>query len=58
MVRVARAGWTPERLTDALADHGVLTLPMGATSGRCVTHLDVGPVDVERLERALEAVLA
>jgi threonine aldolase len=58
MVRVARAGWTPERLTDALADHGVLTLPMGATSVRFVTHLDVGPVDVERLERALEAVLA
>ncbi|MSR63397.1 MAG: aminotransferase class I/II-fold pyridoxal phosphate-dependent enzyme [Planctomycetes bacterium] len=57
MVQVARHGWTPERLTDALAEHGVLTMPMSATSVRFVTHLDVGPADVERLERALAKVL-
>ena len=57
MVRIERAGWTPERLTDALAAEGVLTLPMSATSVRFVTHLDVGPADVERLERAFAKVL-
>lgn len=58
MVQVARPGWTPERLTKALAAEGVLTLPMSATSLRFVTHLDVGPPDVERLERALARILA
>jgi threonine aldolase len=53
MVRVERSGWTPERLTAALAEHGVLTLPMSASSVRFCTHLDVGPDDVARLERAL-----
>src|SRR6185503_18402375 len=57
MVKVERAGWTPQRLTDGLAEHGVLTMPMSATSVRFVTHLDVGPADVERLERALAAIL-
>ncbi len=57
MVQVERAGWTPERLTDALAEHGVLTMPMSTTSVRFVTHLDVGPSDVERLERTLAKVL-
>jgi threonine aldolase len=57
MVEVARPGWTPERLTDALAGHGVLTMPMSATSVRFVTHLDVGPADLERLRGALERVL-
>jgi threonine aldolase len=58
MVRVERAGWTPERLTEALASEGVLTLPMSRTSVRFVTHMDVGPADAERLERALEKVLS
>jgi threonine aldolase len=57
MVQVERPGWTPERLTEALGEHGVLTLPMSATSVRFVTHLDVGPADVERLARALQAIL-
>ena len=57
MVRIERPGWTPERLTDALAEHGVLTMPMDAASVRFVTHLDVGPEDVARLEGALAAVL-
>jgi threonine aldolase len=57
MVRVERPGWTPERLTEALAAEGVLTLPMSRTSVRFVTHLDVGAADVERLERALVKVL-
>jgi threonine aldolase len=58
MVAVERQGWTPERLTQALAEHGVLTLPMSARSVRFVTHLDVGPADVERLARALAKILA
>ena len=57
MVKVEHAGWTPERLTAALGEHGVLTMPMSTTSVRFVTHLDVGPADVERLERALVEVL-
>ena len=57
MVRVERPGWTPERLTEALAAHGVRTMPMSATAVRFVTHLDVGPPDVERLAKALAAVL-
>jgi threonine aldolase len=58
MVRVERPGWTPERLARALGEHGVLTLPMSPSSLRFVTHLDVGPADVERLEQALERILA
>jgi threonine aldolase len=54
MVAIRRPGWTPERLTAALAAEGVLTLPMNATSVRFVTHLDVGPADVQRLEQALD----
>ena len=57
MVQITRPGWTPERLTKAFAEHGVLTLPMNATSVRFVTHLDVGPPDVERLARALATIL-
>lgn len=57
MVQIRRPGWTPERLMKALGEHGVLTLPMNATSVRFVTHLDVGPADVERLARALQRVL-
>jgi threonine aldolase len=57
MVRIERAGWTPERLTQALGAEGVLTLPMSRTSVRFVTHLDVGPADAERLERALAKIL-
>ena len=58
MVQITRPGWTPERLTKALAEHGVLTLPMNSTSVRFVTHLDVGPQDVERLSRGLAKILA
>jgi len=58
MVRVARAGWTPERLTSALEEEGVLTLPMSASSVRFVTHLDVGVRDVDRLRTALARILA
>jgi threonine aldolase len=57
MVKIERADWTPERLTKALGEHGVLTLPMSARGVRFVTHLDVGPADVERLEQALTTIL-
>jgi threonine aldolase len=58
MARVARAGWTPERLAKALGERGVLVLPMNATTLRFVTHLDVGPQDAQRLGEALDAILA
>jgi threonine aldolase len=58
MARVARAGWSPERLARALGERGVLVLPMNATTLRFVTHLDVGPQDVRRLDEALAAILA
>lgn len=57
MVKVVRDGWTPERLSAALARHDVLTLPMSSASVRFVTHLDVGTADVERLEQALARIL-
>lgn len=57
MVRVERPGWTPERLTASLDELGVLTMPMSARSVRFVTHLDVGPADVERLVGALARIL-
>jgi len=58
MARVARKGWTPERLAHALGERGVLVLPMNATTLRFVTHLDVGPGDARRLDEALRAILA
>jgi threonine aldolase len=58
MVTITRAGWTPESFTAALADEGLWTMPMSRHSVRFVTHLDVGPEDVRRLERALAKLLA
>jgi threonine aldolase len=58
MARVSRPGWTPEGVMGKLAEHDVLVLPMSADTLRFVTHRDVGPSDVERLERALEHLAA
>jgi len=57
MVRITRPGWSPERFTAELAEQGVWTLPMSADSVRFVTHLDVGPRDLERLDAALRRIL-
>jgi threonine aldolase len=46
-----------ERLAARLAERGVRALVQGPRTLRCVTHLDVGPADTERLEQALRAIL-
>jgi threonine aldolase len=57
MARVSRPDHDPESLTAALGERGVGVLPMNPTTLRFVTHLDVGPADVERLQRALGEIL-
>ena len=58
MCRIERPGFDAYRVAEALAEHGVLALPMKHDLLRFTTHLDVGPADVERLETALRAVLS
>jgi threonine aldolase len=53
---MARVEGDAAALARALAGRGVLVLPMGPAALRFVTHLDVGPPDVERLGAALRAV--
>jgi threonine aldolase len=57
MVAVEHPDWDAARLARALDERGVRVLPMNATSLRFVTHLDVGPADVERLQGALVELL-
>jgi threonine aldolase len=56
LVDVDPARWTAAELAAALGEHGVLVLPLGPRTLRFVTHLDVGPEDVERLRSALDAI--
>jgi len=58
MVAVDHPRHDPDSLTAALAAEGVSVLPMSATSVRFVTHLDVGPRDVERCLAAARAALS
>jgi threonine aldolase len=55
--RVVHPRHDPVSLMNALKVRGVLVLPMNATTLRFVTHLDVGREDVERVRRALSAIL-
>ncbi len=57
MLRLAHPEHDPASLAAALAERGVLALPMSRTVLRFVTHLDVGPEDVRRLGAALEEIL-
>lgn len=57
LVELRGERWNAPGLAAALGDHGVRVLPMGERTLRFVTHLDVGPEDVERLRKALERVL-
>lgn len=41
----------------ALAEHGVLVMPLSPTHLRFVAHLDVGEADLERLVTACAAIL-
>ena len=56
-VRVDRPEHDAASLAAALAERGVRVLPLAADTLRFVTHLDVGPADVERLSEALESIL-
>ncbi|MEM6672959.1 MAG: GntG family PLP-dependent aldolase [Planctomycetota bacterium] len=58
MVHVERDGLGAADLAAKLAEHGVLVMPMGERVLRFVTHLDLGPADVEALEAAARAALA
>lgn len=57
MVQVEAAGWTPATLSAALAERGVLVMPMGPRVLRFVTHLGLGDEDLERLVAAAREVL-
>jgi len=48
-----RSRYDAEALSAALAEQGVLAMAQAPRSLRFVTHLDVGPEDVERLAQAL-----
>ena len=48
---------TMEGLAGALRRNGILALPFGNRSMRMVTHLDIVPEDMDRLERILPQVL-
>jgi threonine aldolase len=44
-------------LADSLKKEGILSHPFGAHSMRMVTHLDIVPADMERLEKILPRIL-
>jgi threonine aldolase len=56
-VRVAHPRYDATKLAAALESSGVLVLPQTARALRFVTHLDVGPNDVDRLVQALDRLL-
>ncbi|MDE0903674.1 MAG: beta-eliminating lyase-related protein [Planctomycetota bacterium] len=58
MVQVQHPGFDAKALSEALAQEGVLVMPMGERRLRFVTHLDVGPADLERLETAAHSLLS
>ena len=58
MVQVRHRKLAAEALARALEERGVRTLAWAPDCLRLVTHRDVGPADVDRLEQAAVAVLA
>ena len=57
MVRVDHPRVDAAQLVTGLAEHGVRVMSIGEGVLRFVTHLDVGPEDLDRLEVAARAVL-
>jgi threonine aldolase len=51
------SGYDAPGLAQALAEHGVRVSNLEPTALRFITHMDVGPSDLERLEQALEKLL-
>lgn len=58
LVEVRDARWNAGTLARALGEDGLRVLPLGPRTLRFVTHLDVGPADLERLSAALARHLA
>ena len=58
MVQVEREDLDAASLAAALEPHGVRALPFGERTLRFMTHLDVGPEDVQRCAAAVGEVLA
>jgi len=57
MVRVTHPRYSAAELAEALEAEGVLVMALSADQLRFVTHLDVGPEDVERLDACIERLL-
>lgn len=57
MVRVEHPRYTAEKLAEALQGEGILVMALSSDQLRFVTHLDVGPEDVERLDECLGRLL-
>jgi len=57
MVQVEREQLDAAALAAALGERGVRVMPMGDRTLRFVTHRDVGPADVDRLEAAARGAL-
>jgi threonine aldolase len=57
MVGVNSPRFDADDLAQELAAHGVRVLPLGREILRFVTHMDVGPEDVEKLDAALLDIL-
>ncbi len=57
MVHVTRAGLDAATVATALGEHGIQVFPMGEFRLRFVTHLGLGPADVDRLVAAANLVL-
>ncbi|MCP3914753.1 MAG: aminotransferase class I/II-fold pyridoxal phosphate-dependent enzyme [bacterium] len=57
MVHVVHEDLDAAAFCTRLAEHGVRVLPFGPRVVRFVTHLDLGPEDVDDLERAARTVL-
>ena len=53
---IAETGRTPEEAVELLKKEGVLVVPFGKTLLRAVTHLDIGPKDIERAVMILRKV--
>lgn len=56
LVDVTDARYDAAQVAAQLATHGIRVMPLGPRILRFVTHMDVGPDDVARLERALRAI--
>jgi threonine aldolase len=57
MVRISHPRFDAADISEKLGEEGVLVMPLAGDLLRFVTHLDVGPEDVERLDSCLEDIL-